>query len=764
MAKGRAGAPELALSEEKRREFESLFAEFAKTYAPTPEGIEHIRAYERNRRQGRENFAAAIEAEERGEDVTELVLLKLLPYENTKGNRERGAWIHVAPAVQGDVKRWFERRGWKKPDDWPHAARAILYFVRRCAEDPSRLREACKEFSASPYAKGFQTGFLTPILNALRPEEFLLINNKSRRTIDYFAGTSHGQLLRDYPEINETGWRLIEEAKGAMNHPALAELSEADRLDMFAHWLVSVKKHPLKETEAPSLPPARRSPFSEETFTLLEGLHANPTRDFYQERRAEFEKHVEKPFRRLLRRVAESLPDRIAGLMETRKNVFARIPKNDYGHGGAWDFYWGAFYPRGGKRTTDAQLFAVIHRDRLEFGFHVGERGTEQRERFVRNCVRHRQELVRLLRDGLSEEEIGYGEGERRTSELERWTESPERLGVHASAVMPKEEVLQSSEDQLAERVLRVFNKLFPLVLLATRDEPPPEILGHPDLAAEGAELNPVYTLAQLAEEVGLEEEMLGRWVRAIERKGQAILYGPPGTGKTFLAERLARHLTGGGNGLQEIVQFHPSYAYEDFIQGIRPRSRDGRLEYPLVPGRFLEFCREAEKRSGRCVMIIDEINRADLSRVFGELMYLLEYRDREVPLSGGGRFSIPSNVYIIGTMNTADRSIALVDYALRRRFAFLGLYPNHDVLRRYHVGTGFPVEGLIRALERVNREIGDRHYAIGITFFLRKNLRDEIEDIWRMEIEPYLEEYFFDRPEKADQLRWTGIEETIFS
>src|SRR5690606_11871441 len=131
-----------------------------------------------------------------------------------------------------------------------------------------------------------------------------------------------------------------------------------------------------------------------------------------------------------------------------------------------------------------------------------------------------------------------------------------------------------------------------------------------------------------------------------------------------------------------------PSYAYEDFMQGIRPQSKDGRLEYPLVPGRFLDFCERARSRDGRCVLVIDEINRADLSRVFGELMYLLEYRDREVPLSGGQRFSIPSNVRIIGTMNTADRSIALVDYALRRRFAFLRLSPNFHVLRRYHANN----------------------------------------------------------------------------
>jgi 5-methylcytosine-specific restriction protein B len=269
--------------------------------------------------------------------------------------------------------------------------------------------------------------------------------------------------------------------------------------------------------------------------------------------------------------------------------------------------------------------------------------------------------------------------------------------------------------------------------------------------------------LNECARETGFDRQMLERWTRAIERKGQAIIYGPPGTGKTFLAERLARHLIGGGNGFMQVVQLHPAYSYEDFIIGIRPQSRpDGGLDYPLLPGRFLQFCEEARRRNGRCVLILDEINRANLSRVFGELMYLLEYRDAAVPLAGGPLFAIPENVRIIGTMNTADRSIALVDHALRRRFAFLSLRPNYDLLLRFHAGSGFQVAPLIEILERVNREINDPHYEIGISYFLRTDLAEHIEDIWRMEIEPYLEEYFFDNPTKGAEYGWDAVRERI--
>jgi 5-methylcytosine-specific restriction protein B len=262
-----------------------------------------------------------------------------------------------------------------------------------------------------------------------------------------------------------------------------------------------------------------------------------------------------------------------------------------------------------------------------------------------------------------------------------------------------------------------------------------------------------------MALETSIGPDKLRNWLQAIERKGQAVMYGPPGTGKTYIAERLARHLVAGGDGFVELVQFHPAYSYEEFIQGIRPESDDkGALQYSMTDGRFVEFCSLARARRGVCVLIIDEINRANISRVFGELMYLLEYRDKWIPLAGGSKFAIPENVRIIGTMNTADRSIALVDFALRRRFAFLELEPMYDVLRGFHAGDGACVEKLIPLLEEINTKIGDRNYWIGISFFLVPHLSDSIEEIWRMEIEPYLEEYFFSHRETADRYRWEVI------
>jgi len=278
---------------------------------------------------------------------------------------------------------------------------------------------------------------------------------------------------------------------------------------------------------------------------------------------------------------------------------------------------------------------------------------------------------------------------------------------------------------------------------------------------AEGKPPMPsAYPLEEMAEETGFGLEQLRQWLGWLQRKKQVILYGPPGTGKTYLAERLARCLTGGTPGFHELVQFHPSYAYEDFVQGIRPRTERGSVVYELASGRFLEFCRRA-RRAGEspCALVIDEINRAHLSRVFGELMYLLEYRDRAIPLAAGGRsFKIPRNVYLIGTMNTADRSIALVDQALRRRFAFIRLRPEYEVLTRFLEKRGFPPADLLGVLKEINQSVDHPDHELGISFFLDEDLRMNLPQIWRGEVEPYLEEVFYDRPERMEEFRWEAL------
>jgi len=277
------------------------------------------------------------------------------------------------------------------------------------------------------------------------------------------------------------------------------------------------------------------------------------------------------------------------------------------------------------------------------------------------------------------------------------------------------------------------------------------------------AVLLPAYTAEDFSAESAIPQDTIELWIGRLKRKQHLIFQGPPGTGKTFVAERLARLLTGNTYGLVETVQFHPSYGYEDFMHGIRPVLMEGQMTFERLPGRFLQFCKKARniQDGSPCVLIIDEINRANLSRVFGELMYLLEYRDKLIPLAGEETlFGIPRNVYVIGTMNTADRSIAVVDHALRRRFSFIHLAPDYEVLRSHLEKNGLAAEGLLKALQAVNAAIDDRNYEIGISFFLKDgaDLRSTLRDVWEGEIEPYLEEYFYDQPSKLEPLRWSNL------
>jgi MoxR-like ATPase len=279
----------------------------------------------------------------------------------------------------------------------------------------------------------------------------------------------------------------------------------------------------------------------------------------------------------------------------------------------------------------------------------------------------------------------------------------------------------------------------------------------HGEIVKRGA-----YSLEACAEEIGIDSGAIQTWLTRLERKKHLVFQGPPGTGKTFVARRLGRLLAAQSGGLVDLVQLHPSYSYEDFVQGIRPEIVSGQITYSLKDGCFKDFCRLAnDQRNEIFVLIIDEMNRGNLPRIFGELLFLLEYRDQPIRLSQGGPpFSIPSNVFIIGTMNTADRSIALVDHAIRRRFSFVFLGPNYDLLERHLRDAGLPVKELSNVLHRLNDAIGDKNYHIGTSFFLGAALkkRGDLRHIWEGEVQPYIEEYFFDQPSKIDEFRWEAL------
>jgi 5-methylcytosine-specific restriction protein B len=280
----------------------------------------------------------------------------------------------------------------------------------------------------------------------------------------------------------------------------------------------------------------------------------------------------------------------------------------------------------------------------------------------------------------------------------------------------------------------------------------------------------PEVDLEALADELLLPAEWLHRVLELLEDKKQLIFYGPPGTGKTYVARHLARFIAPDDQH-RKTVQFHPSYSYEDFVEGYRPRDGEsGSIRYELTPGPLRRLAKTAEDSAEPCVLLIDEINRGNIAKVFGELYYLLEYRgdDDQIDLQYGSEpFELPENLLIIGTMNTADRSIAILDAALRRRFHFVEFFPDkppvEGLLRRWlhrHAPTMVYVADLVDA---ANRMLPDRHLQIGPSYFMRRGLdRLWLERIWAHSVVPYVEEQFFDEPDRVEEFTLAAIEQRV--
>lgn len=280
------------------------------------------------------------------------------------------------------------------------------------------------------------------------------------------------------------------------------------------------------------------------------------------------------------------------------------------------------------------------------------------------------------------------------------------------------------------------------------------------------------YTKDDFLEDVYMTEARYDHLVSVLQNKKNIILQGAPGVGKTYAAKRLAYSIMGViDEDRIEFVQFHQNYSYEDFVMGYKP-SGDG---FELKNGIFYRFCQKAANQPGKeFFFIIDEINRGNMSKIFGELLMLIEkdYRGTKATLAYNGLpFAVPENLYIIGMMNTADRSLAMIDYALRRRFSFFEIEPGFDSDGFVKYCEGLQSETMNELISRVrelNKEIAadkslGKGFCIGHSYFCGRDIcTDEwLQSVVEYDILPMLNEYWFDEPTKIQ--RWENILRGVF-